>query len=71
MKLGDKLPTRFIYVYKPLFLKKKGEFSTSRRLAGYLPTPTDILHFGDNRGGEDQLDPNWVTGFVDAEVVFL
>jgi hypothetical protein len=54
MKLGDKLPTRFIYVYKLL----KREFSTSRRLAGYLPTPTDILHFGDNRGGEDQLDPN-------------
>jgi len=68
MKLGDKLPTRFIYVYKHIYIY---EFSTSRRLAGYLPTPTDILHFGDNRGGEDQLDPNWVTGFVDAEVVFL
>jgi hypothetical protein len=64
MKLGDKLPTRFIYVCKlPLpffFIKKRGgmELSISRRLAGYPPTPTDTPHFCDNRGGEDKLDPN-------------
>jgi hypothetical protein len=66
MKLGDKLPTRFIYLCKPIFSclgrfdpQQKIEFSTSRRLGGYPQTPTDTLHFGkDNKGGEDKLDPN-------------
>lgn len=46
MKLGDKLPTRFIYLCKPIFScmgrfdpQQKIEFSTSRRLAGYPQTP--------------------------------
>ena len=31
----------------------------------------DTAHFGDNKNGPDKLDPNWVTGFVDAEGCFL
>lgn len=70
MKFGHNLPTIFIYICK--LLKREFEFSISRRLAYYsTSTPTDTAaHFGDNQDGEAKLDPNWVTGFVDAEGCF-
>lgn len=57
IKLGYKLP-KCVNVYKPL----KREFSISRHLAAH---PLD-----NGNTTEDKLDPNWVTGFVDAEGCF-
>lgn len=69
MKLGHKFSNIFIYVCK--LLKRELEFFISRRLAYYsTSTSTDTVHFGDSKKGEDKLDPNWVTGFVDAEGCF-
>ena len=64
MKLGWYSITNFIYVCK---LLKRG-FSISHPLVCYpIPTPMDSSQF---KRGEDKLDPNWVTGFVDAEGCF-
>lgn len=61
----NNLLTMFIHICK--LLKRKLEFSISRRLVYYsTSTLRDTAHFCDNKHGEDKLDPNWVTGFVDA-----
>lgn len=64
MKIGILYHPIFVYVCKLL----KKNFSISHHLA-FCPTPTpmDSSQF---KRGEDKLDPNWVTGFVDAEGCF-
>lgn len=62
IKLGHKLPT-LIYVSKKL----KREFSTSRCLASVA---NNRLAAEASLKAEDKLDPNWITGFVDAEGCF-
>lgn len=69
MKLGHKLSTIFIIVCK--LLKREFSAKLSPCLAYYsTSTPTNTARLGVNKDSEDKLDPNWVTGFVDAEGCF-
>ena len=64
MKIGILYHPIFVYVCKLL----KRNFSISYHLACCpTPTPMDSSQF---KRGEYKLDPNWVTGFVDAEGCF-